>query len=277
MQRTGAGMKPTLVLLHASASSARQWDALAPALALHFDVHAIDLHGHGMRAPWPADAPLSLGDEAALIEPLFERSGRLHLVGHSYGGAVAIEAARRHPRAVKSLVIFEPVLFGLLLGDSCSHAEAQQVSALAATLHAFIAQERPHAAAERFVDFWSGAGTWARLPAPRQAAVAQRMPSVVRHFDAVFAAADPRPALAHQAPPMLCLAGADTVAATRRIAQLLEDALPQAEHATLPAMGHMGPLADAVTVNTRITDFLLRQVDPARPPAAVLCPATTTE
>jgi pimeloyl-ACP methyl ester carboxylesterase len=57
----------------------------------------------------------------------------------------------------------------------------------------------------------------------------------------------------------------------------LHAALPQSEHATLPAMGHMGPLADATTVNTRITDFLLRQVEPARPPAAVLCPATTAE
>jgi pimeloyl-ACP methyl ester carboxylesterase len=268
-------MPSTVVLLHSSASSARQWDALALSLAARFDVHAIDLHGHGTRAPWPADAPLSLADEAALIEPLFERSAGVHLVGHSYGGAVAIEAARRHPRAVKSLVVFEPVLFGLLLGDAASAVEARQVRALAAALHECLEQARSDAAAERFVDFWSGAGAWARLPAMRRAAVAQRMPSVVRHFDAVFAAADPRPALAFEAPPMLCLAGAHTVPATRRLAQLLQEALLQAEHATLPAMGHMGPLTHAAEVNTRITDFLLRQVGPARPGAASLRPATT--
>lgn len=269
-------MLATLVLLHSSAGSARQWDALARSLAARFDVHAIDLHGHGTRAPRPADAPLSLADEVALIEPLWERSASVHLVGHSYGGAVAIEAARRHPRAVKSLVVFEPVLFGLLLGDAASHAEAQQVQTLAASLHEFIDQGRADAAAERFVDFWSGAGAWARWPATHQTTVAERMPCVVRHFDAVFAAADPRPALAHEAPPMSCLAGARTVPATRRIAQLLQDALPRAEHATLPAMGHMGPLTHAAEINTRITDFLLRHAGPARPGAAIPCPATTT-
>lgn len=268
-------MRSIAVLLHSSASSARQWDTLARSLAARFDVHAIDLHGHGTRAPRPADAPLSLADEVALIEPILGRSADVHLVGHSYGGAVAIEAARRHPRAVKSLVVFEPVLFGLLLGDAHSHAEAHQVSALVAALHEFAEQARFDAAAERFVDFWSGSGAWARLPAPRQAAVAERMPSVVRHFDAVFAALDPLPALAHEALPMLCLAGARTVPATRRVAQLLQDALPQAEHATLPAMGHMGPVTDAATVNTRITDFLHWQVGPARPRAASLLPATT--
>lgn len=269
-------MPSTVVaLLHSSASSARQWDTLAQSLAARFDVHAIDLHGHGTRAPWPADAPLSLADEAALIEPLFGRGAGVHLVGHSYGGAVAIEAARRHPRAVKSLVVFEPVLFGLLLGDMHSHAEAQQVRALAAALHAFAAQERADAAAERFVDFWSGSGAWARLPAPRQAAVAQRMPGVVRHFDAVFAALDPRPTLADEALPMLCLAGARTVPATRRVAQLLRDALPRAEHATLTAMGHMGPLTHAAEVNARITDFLHWQAGPPRPRAATLHPAIT--
>jgi pimeloyl-ACP methyl ester carboxylesterase len=258
-------MKPTLILLHASASAARQWDALARTLTGIFDVHAIDLHGHGARAPWPADMPLTLGDEAALIEPLLQRSRNgVHLVGHSYGGAVAIEAARRHPQAVKSLVVYEPVLFGLLFGDVASRAEAQLVRALAASLHEVIEQQRNDAAAECFVDFWSGAGAWSQLPAPRQAAVAARMPSVARHFDAVFAAADPRPVLARAALPILCLAGAHTVPPTRRIAELLQAALPRAEHIALRAAGHMGPLTHGAAVNAVITDFLLRQVGPAR-------------
>lgn len=264
----------TVVLLHASASSARQWDALAPTLSAHFDVHAIDLHGHGVRSPWPGSAPATLADEAALIEPLLERSGRVHLVGHSYGAAVALEIARRHPRRVGSVAVFEPVLFSLLFADAASRAEAQSVSGVAASMHDNVARGQPTLAAERFVDFWSGAGTWAQMSASRQAGVAQRMASVAFHFDAAFAGADPRPALAGTA--LLCLSGAQTVAPTRRIAQLLRATLPRAEHATLPAMGHMGPLTHAPAVNSRITDFLLRQVEPPRPEAALSSSPETT-
>lgn len=254
----------TVVLLHSSAASARQWDALAQTLAAHFEVHASELHGHGARAPWSGAAPLTLADEAAAIDALIERRGAVHLVGHSYGGAVALDAARRQPQAVRSVAVFEPVLFGCLLGDRASRAEAESVRWLAAAIHDHVGHGRDEAAAEQFISFWSGAQSWARLPAPRRAAVAARMRSVALHFDAAFAAPDPRPVLARHAVPRLVLTGAATVPATARIGQVLRDAWPDAEHATLAGLGHMGPLTDAAAVNARITEFLLRQVDPAR-------------
>jgi hypothetical protein len=45
--------RETIVTLQSSASSARQWDALALALAPHASVQVIDVHGHGARADWP--------------------------------------------------------------------------------------------------------------------------------------------------------------------------------------------------------------------------------
>ncbi len=267
----------SVVLLHSSAASARQWDALARTLSERFDVHAIDLHGHGARAPWHGTKPLALADEAALVEPVLGRGRRVHLVGHSYGGAVALEVARQHPGAVASVAVFEPVLFRLLRDDAASHAEWQAVAGLSAALDASVAQQRDHAAAERFVDFWSGHGAWARLSAAQRESIARRMPSVAPHFGAVFGAADPRPALARGGVPVQSLVGERSVAPARRIAHLLAASLPRAEHARLPSMGHMGPLTHAAVVNTRITDFLERQVEPARPRAAFfISPQTLT-
>ncbi len=254
----------TLVLLHSSAASARQWDALARSLAAHFEVHAIELHGHGARAPWSGTAPLTLADEAAAIDTLIERRGAVHLVGHSYGGAVALDAARRHPQAVRSVAVYEPVLFGCLLADRASRAEAESVRSLAAAIRDDLDHGRDDAAAEHFVGFWSGAQSWERMPAPRRAAIAARMHSVALHFAAACAAPDPRPVLARHAVPRLVLTGEATVPATRRIGQLLRDAWPAAEHAVLAGLGHMGPLTDPAVVNGRITDFLLRQVEPTR-------------
>jgi pimeloyl-ACP methyl ester carboxylesterase len=248
--------RDSVVLLHSSAASARQWDALAGLLAPRFEVHAIDLHGHGARAPHGQDTPLTLGDEAALAAPIVARAGRVHLVGHSYGGAVVCEIARRHPAAVASVTVFEPVLFGLLLGDDDSLAESAEVVALAAAIGAQVVRGELQAAAQRFVGFWSGTAAWAAMGESRQAAVAARMPAVALHFDAAFAAADPRPALARL--PLLCLSGERTADATRRIAEILRSSLPHAEHARLQGLGHMGPLTHAAVVNARIADFLLR-------------------
>jgi pimeloyl-ACP methyl ester carboxylesterase len=255
--------REAVVLLHSSAASARQWDALAALLTRHFEVHALDLHGHGARAAHGTDRPLTLADEAALATPLIARADRVHLVGHSYGGAVACEIARRHPRAVASVTVYEPVLFGLLRTDEASAAEAAAIGALAEAIRNHVARSDLHAAAQQFVTFWSGAAAWDALGAPRQAAVATRMPAVSLHFDAAFGAADPRPALMRQ--PLLCLAGEHTVGATRRITEILKTSLPHAEHARLPGAGHMGPLTHAAIVNARVADFLLRHARLATP------------
>jgi len=63
-------------------------------LAGRYRVLAADLYGCGGSPVWPGQRPLSLIDEAALIEPILAAArDRFHLVGHSYGGAVALRAA----------------------------------------------------------------------------------------------------------------------------------------------------------------------------------------
>jgi pimeloyl-ACP methyl ester carboxylesterase len=257
----------TVLLLHSSASSARQWDALAALLAPHFVVHAIDLHGHGAQPAWVGAAPLTLADEAALALPLMRGAQRVHLVGHSYGGVVALKLAALLPQVVKSVVVYEPVAFRLLFEDAASRAEAADVLALVIDLRIHLAHGDPVAAAQRFIAYWAGAAAWSTMPAARRDAVAARMPSVLRHFDAVFAERPVRPLGA-----TLCLSGADTVASTRRVGQLLRRALPQAAHERLPGMGHMGPLTHAQAVNRRIADFLFLDAGHTRAPAPARTP-----
>jgi pimeloyl-ACP methyl ester carboxylesterase len=263
------GPKPRVVLLHSSAASARQWDALGARLAGAFDVHAIDLHGHGARADWAAAQPMTLADEAALAQPLLEGADAVHLVGHSYGGAVALELASLWPEHVRSVSVYEPVLFRLLFDRQGDAPAAREVAAVAQDVDACVARGLLAAAAQRFVDFWSGAGAWSRLGERAQASIAARMGSVAQHFHALFADA----ALAARLPalrmPLQVLSGERTPEATRRIGALLRTLWPDARHETLPGMGHMGPMTHGEAVNGRVVAFLQDTFSACEPRSAL--------
>lgn len=245
-----------VVLLHSSASSARQWDRLADALRPRFDVCAVELHGHGGQAARPVTAPLTLAEEATLALPLLARAGGAHVVGHSFGAAIALKLAAMRPDLVRSVVAYEPVLFRWLAGDAAGQQGSAEIVAVAEAVRECVVRGDTDDAARRFVDFWSGAGAWQALPAARQQAIASRMGAVSQHFDALFRERMKPAHLARLDLPMLFLSGTETVPAARRLADLARVALPHARHEALPGMGHMGPMTHAAQVNARIVSFL---------------------
>lgn len=250
-------MNAPVVLLHSSASSARQWQGLAELLrACGREVHALDFHGHGARPAWGGPAPMRLADEVAPIERLLEVLGGAQVVGHSYGGAVALKLACRRPSLVRSLVVYEPVMFSLLRADPDSQPVMKGLTAIVEAMRASLAQGLPQAAAQRFIDLWSGDGAWASLAPERQQAFAARMPVVLQHFDALFG--DPFSAgdLARLDMPLRLFFGARTVPPARRIAALVHAAQPRAGCKRLDGMGHMGPVTHAATFNRRVAEFL---------------------
>lgn len=250
--------QPTVVLLHSSASSGRQWRALVEQLRPRFDVHAVDLHGHGFQAPWQGGRPLTLADEAALVLPLADAArGAVHLVGHSYGGAVALRVAALRPQLVRSVAVYEPVLFGLLVQCNAHGEATREAVGLAERVRRHVRDGELHAAAAEFVDYWSGAGAWSSIGAERQAGIAARMPIVVQHFDALYRERLDAGRLDQL--PLLCLSGARTTTAAQRIGALLRARWPAARHETLDGLGHMGPITHPDVVNARIIRFLMVQ------------------
>jgi pimeloyl-ACP methyl ester carboxylesterase len=233
--------RPAVLLLHASGSSARQWQALVERLQPRYRPLAVDLRGP---------------EDAAQVTEALERLGGAHLVGHSYGGALAMTVAARRPALVCSLAAYEPVLFRALLADGASGREAQDVLVVAETIRLLLSRNEPEAAAQRFVEYWSGADAWRYLAPGRQAAIAARMPEVLGNFDTLLDKPFDAPGFARLRRPMLFLTGGSTVASTRRLGMLLGEAFPMAQHDTMPGLGHMGPVTHAESVNERIEKFL---------------------
>jgi pimeloyl-ACP methyl ester carboxylesterase len=106
-QETGGGGE-TVVLIHGFAGSHAVWRDVAPALADTFRVIAYDLPGHGNSHPWPETASPRIAVRALLDD--LERRGleRVHLAGHSMGGAIAMLMALGDPKRVASLTLLAP-------------------------------------------------------------------------------------------------------------------------------------------------------------------------
>ena len=94
----------TMVLVHGWSCDQSYWDAQVEGFIADFKVVTLDLGGHGlsgtMRETW--DMPSYGADVAAVVEKL--DLSNVILVGHSMGGAVIIEAARRLPGRVVALI-----------------------------------------------------------------------------------------------------------------------------------------------------------------------------
>jgi pimeloyl-ACP methyl ester carboxylesterase len=100
-----AGTGPVVLLLHGMAGSSRTWHHVTPTLARHCTIVAPDLLGHGQSAKPRAE--YSLGAHANVLRDMLAVLGyeRATLVGHSYGGGVAMQLAYQFPTRCERLVL----------------------------------------------------------------------------------------------------------------------------------------------------------------------------
>ncbi len=111
----GKASAPPIVLLHGWYSDAAIWRATAEAFAGAFRCVALDLLGAG-QSDKPADAAYSAAQQAELVAGLLDHLGigQTTLIGHSYGGLVALTFAGTYPKRVSKLAAVAPVVTGAL-------------------------------------------------------------------------------------------------------------------------------------------------------------------
>jgi pimeloyl-ACP methyl ester carboxylesterase len=220
-----------VVLIHGSGGNAETaWTAVRP-LAERVTLVTPN------RSGYPPNPPLERIDfevQATELAPLLEDGA--HLVGHSYGGVIALLIAARHPKRVRSLVVSEPPAFALARGNPTVDSLVERLDD-----HFTRGPHDPRAFLEGFLAL---VGTKAQLPDPLppdveqsiRATMAERMP---------WEAEIPLDELAASEFPKLVISGAHHPAFDA-ICDVLEGRL-LARREVLPGAGHGIPRAPGYT------------------------------
>lgn len=244
---------PVIVLLHATLSTSGQLVALARRLNEAARVIAIDRRGSGesrMAEPGEVEVERHAIDVIEVLEQLgIERA---LLVGHSFGGVVALRVAIRDPARFAGLVVWEPPY--LALADPVTR---RAMTAMTKQVTRRYTTDGPEAAARRFLEAVSGPEAWERLHPRQRAAIGREGDGVLA--DVGMGGLSPA-GLERIHVPTVVLTGADSDPFYRPIADAIAGRIgPTARRIDLPDLQHMAPITDADAVAVVVLD-LLREI-----------------
>jgi pimeloyl-ACP methyl ester carboxylesterase len=234
-EETGSG--PTVVLVPGSCSTGAAWRPMMAAWNGRFRCVTTSLLGYGGTAERRDPQSPTIEPEVDAIEAVIRRAGGpVHLVGHSFGGAVAIAVAQRRQVPIASLSIIEAPMPQLLLhlGEDEHYASFRRMTDIY-----FTAFERgePEAVAE-MIDFYGGAGTFASWP-PRLRAYAVETAHVnILDWACGYSFPESVAQLAEVDVPTLGLFGGSSPPAVQRANGLLADRLPRSDRLMVAGAAH---------------------------------------
>ncbi len=100
---------PVVLALHGLTGHGKRWESFANEHLVQARVLAPDLIGHG-RSPWTPPWSFEAHIDSLVTLLKAETSGPVVVVGHSFGGAIGLHLAQRHPDLVRALVLLDPAI-----------------------------------------------------------------------------------------------------------------------------------------------------------------------
>ncbi|HYG45560.1 MAG TPA: alpha/beta hydrolase [Bordetella sp.] len=248
MAYTEYGLGTPLVLVHGSLCDCRYWKSQMGPLGRSFRVLAPSLR-HYWPQQWDGvtfSMDQHVNDLLAFIETVGE--GAAHVVGHSRGARVALEAALRDPGRVRSLTLADP---GLPLPGSDKDLRGgfrQRALAL-------IEAGEVDAGLALFVDTVSGADTWRRMVPWFKDMVRDNASTLggqaTEHLPPVA-----REQIERLALPTLLIGGALSPAPYPAVLDMLAEWLPAAHKEVIAGSSHGMNLGNPRAFNAAIEGFL---------------------
>ena len=243
-----AGEGPALVFLHGALADGRVWERQLAGLADEFTVVAWDEPGAGGSSDPPEDFTLAGYADclAGFIDEL--DLGPARVAGLSWGGVVALELFRRHPRCVAALVLADTYAGwkGSLSEEEC--AARLQAAARLMTL--------PR---DEFIRTFLPGVLGGRAPAHAAdelfAIMADFRPINVRITSAAVGACDHRDLLPRIDVPTLLVWGEDDERSPLSVAEQFRVAIPGARLRVIPEAGHVSNMEQPERFNAEVRAF----------------------
>ncbi len=161
-----AGQGVPIVFVHGAMNDYRAFPGVFEQLAAGHRVIAVSLR-HSYPESWNGKGDdftteQHAADVAALIRTL--GLGKVHLLGHSRGGGVVVEVAKKSPDVIRTLILEDGAIDMPVSDTPEAKAAAEFSRKLTASLLSDLATKGPDQAAAGFVEGLNGAGAWAKTP-----------------------------------------------------------------------------------------------------------------
>lgn len=266
---TGSGAP--LVLLHCSGSDRQHWSRCIKAwgefAAPPRRFILPELFGCGATGRWPGQNHPSLQDYASLVCRSLEAVDEpVDLVGHSFGGAVALQIARIMPERIASLTLIEPAAFFILRDQSAEEARLlSEFETLGKTVRqaakASAGTERRHGM-RCFLEYWNGEGRWDALSPSVQDSMAEMVGVVAGDVAAALTEKSRLRDYTDLPVPSLLIGGQHSPEPVRHINVMLAQALRPARAVSIAGAGHMTPISHPAILASLISDHVCSRRSP---------------
>lgn len=247
---------PLVIALHSSGLSGLQWRRLADRAVENCRLWAPDFFGYGKSPTSPNGLEARYTEDVdeilALIDSVDEQ---VFLLGHSYGGFIALKSALARPHKVKALCLYEPVIWGGLASFRGVPIEdlVRRFDHHLTLLDKSLAGTEEYL--QKFIDYWNGPGVWESMtPVQRGPVIAGAQKIAVEVYE-VVTDKTPHTAYAALKMPVHILHGTVSPPEVLAMKDILVQTLPQLTTACIPG-GHMNPIRNPLPVNAHFLLFL---------------------
>ena len=243
------GARPVLAL-HCSLAHSGAWSGLAERVQ-GVTITGFDQPGHGKAADWDGISELH-GLTTRIATELAEQIGggaAIDLIGHSFGGTVALRIALERPDLVRSLVLVEPVIFAA--ARAADHPAYKPFRAEHLAFARVLAEGRREDAAALFHAAWGTGDTLADLPERQRQYIVDRIHLIVAQNPVLLE--DAAGLLTYMrleavGVPVLLIEGADSPPIIEAVQSELARRLAQSSRLRVAGAGHMVPITHAAEV-----------------------------
>lgn len=232
-----SGEGPAVLFLPGSYSTTAAWRQVQRHLSPGYRLVTSSLGGYGGTTDTRTRQDFDIAHEVRLVQALAGHIGQpVHLVGHSFGGTVALAAALSRRIDIASLSLFEANPLPLIREREGGklHDDALQMSQ---AFEAAVRAGEPDAPA-RVIDFWGGPGVFAAMPEAVKTYCRETAAVNVLDWHTDFAFRVSAQDCATLAMPVLLVRGAEANPAMVAITDTLHGSLPHARHLAVDGAGH---------------------------------------